>query len=297
MSATRTTRKLERDGTAAPRVPRVAVVIVRARGAYRSSVFTRRKARRGAGIGVGGSRNVANSVAPRDTSGRGAVRTLLIASERPPHTSGVAEAIRGLSNGLRARGHAVDVLAGVDARYLKVGEFRFNSLVSRWPTVARSISTYDVVNVHGPAPTISDTYLALLRTVPRSRRPRVVYTHYFCLDLPGWKHASRAYDRVHSRLAHLADSIIVTSGSYRSMIEARRGPPVDLIPWGVDLDRFSGSSRQTPYEDSRPLRVLFVGQMRKYKGIADLVHAGSPENPDWSSRSLEGAVSRSSIAN
>jgi hypothetical protein len=39
------------------------------------------------------------------------------------------------------------------------------------------------------------------------------------------------------------------------------------------VDRFAGQRLVPDYDGSRPLRVLFVGQMRPYKGIAELVQA------------------------
>lgn len=201
------------------------------------------------------------------------LRALLIASERPPIKSGVAESVGRLSAGLRARGHSVDVLAGTDGRSLTVGEFRFNNLALKWPAIRRTLSDYDVVNVHGPAPTISDAYLALLATVPRARRPYLVYTHHFSIDLPGWKRASQTYDRANRRLARAANRVVVTSESYGSVMTTRHGPPVEVIPWGVEFERFLGRPTRPPYDGSRPLRVLFVGQMREYKGINQLLVA------------------------
>ncbi|HEV3451686.1 MAG TPA: glycosyltransferase [Acidimicrobiia bacterium] len=209
----------------------------------------------------------------------GTVRALIICSEQPPVESGVARAIHQLSAGLSARGHSIDLLTGGDARYLNLGEFRFNTLAAQWPAVRAALADYDVVNIHGPAPTISDAYLGLLRTVPAAQRPRILYTHHFSIDLAQWKTASRLYENFHRHIARLADEIVVPTPSYHSMLSSRRGPAVRLIPWGVDVERFAGERLIAPYDGSRPLRVLFVGQMRPYKGIAELVQAAADE-PD-----------------
>jgi len=206
-------------------------------------------------------------------------RALIICSEQPPTESGVARAIASVSDGLRRRGHHVDVVTGGDARYFSLGEFRFNTLALQWRRVHATLRDYDVINIHGPAPTISDAYLGLLRTVPRAHRPRVLYTHHFSIELDQWHRATRVYDAFHRRVARLADEIIVSSPSYQQLLSSRHGPPVRLIPWGVDLQRFSGRRTAPPYDGSRPLRLLFVGQMRPYKGIAEIIQAvsGSPE--------------------
>jgi rhamnosyl/mannosyltransferase len=201
------------------------------------------------------------------------MRVLLICSEQPPIESGVARAIHHLTTGLRDRGHRVDVLSGADGTYWENGEFRLNTLALRWRSVHATLSDYDVVNVHGPAPTISDAYLALLRSVRRSRRPRVVYTHHFTIDLDHWRRSARLYDSLHRRIARLADQVVVSSRSYQRMLSSRHGPPVAAVPWGVDLDRFAGKRLVEPYDGARPLRVLFVGQMRPYKGIGETIRA------------------------
>lgn len=218
---------------------------------------------------AGGQIRFVTSEAPRPES---PPRVLLIASELPPSATGVAHTVGRLVSGLRNRGYEVDTLSSADSGYLVFGEFRLSGLVARWPQVARVLDSYDVVNIHGPCPTISDVYLLLMRTVRRAQRPAVVYTHHFTIDLDRWRFPEWVYDKLAQRLGRLADRVLVTTHAYRWRLRSRHGPQPVVVPWGVDYSRFSGS-RHDSYDASRPLRVLFVGQFRPYKGIPNLVEA------------------------
>ncbi len=72
----------------------------------------------------------------------------------------------------------------------------------RSPT--RSPGIYDVVNIHGPVPTISDISLAFLRAIRRHGKPRVLYTHHSTLEFDAGLLAGlgAAYTAGHRALAH-----------------------------------------------------------------------------------------------
>ncbi len=197
------------------------------------------------------------------------MRALIIVSEAPPVQSGVAKSVEELATGLRARGHDVEVVSSADAPSFRRDEFRLSLLAVKFPGLAKRLRQFDVVNVHGPSPSISDLHLALLRLIPRSKRPRVVYTHHFTMDLsPPWTNPlTQLYDRAHRWLASwTADRVIVTTDSYRELVSAyTERANVHVVPWGVDHRRFHARNRieRSPGE---PLRVLYLGQLRQYKG-------------------------------
>ena len=203
------------------------------------------------------------------------MRILIIASESPPVVSGVAQSVDRLSRGLRGYGHEVDVISSADAPYFASGQVRLSGLSGRLmrlaPTIARE---YDLVNVHGPVPTISDFSLTLLRTLRRKSSPRVLYTHHSTLEFDGGVLAGlgSAYTAAHSHLARLADHVVVTSASYADLLGENGDRPVSVVPWGVDAERFQ-SAAPTDYDGKRPLRVLLVGQLRRYKGGAVAIDA------------------------
>jgi rhamnosyl/mannosyltransferase len=171
--------------------------------------------------------------------------------------------------GWRARGHAVGTVSVLDVGRRAIGEFRVTGLPVHWRRIAHDLASYDVINLHGPVPTLSDAFL-LLTAPRRARRPRLLYTHHSDIHLEAHPRASAAYNRVHERLARLADHIVTTSRAYADRFGAG-GRPVSVIPWGVDVDRFSPGERHPPAGGG--LRVLFVGQMRPYKGVEILLRA------------------------
>lgn len=212
---------------------------------------------------------------PGRTAGTG-LRILLVVSEFPPVTSGVARTVADLANGLTQNGHSVTVVSGADGHRFHVGEFRLNSLARRWVSLDE-IRHFDLVNVHGPAPCISDAFLARLMVPDTGQRPRVVYTHHFNLALASMPRATATYNRMHLSLSRFADHTVVTTPSYQQFFTGK-GRPTTVIPWGIRHDRFEGR-QQEPYDGRRPLRVLFVGQMRVYKGVPVLIRAtaGQPD--------------------
>jgi glycosyltransferase involved in cell wall biosynthesis len=199
------------------------------------------------------------------------MKILIIASEAPPIVSGISRCVERMTVGLQSRGHTVDVISAVDVPRVAVGEFRFSSFGLRWPKVARRLSEYDVVNLHGPTPTMSDVFLLLSRSLPQMRRPRVVYTHHSAIDINGLGRVCAAYNCVHDFLARVADRVVVSSQAYYNMLARPDGPPVDVVPWGVDLPDSPWLPQREAFGDR--LRVLFVGQMRPYKGVDTLLRA------------------------
>jgi glycosyltransferase involved in cell wall biosynthesis len=200
------------------------------------------------------------------------MRILIIASEYPPVASGVARSVDRLAQGLRGYGHEIDVLSSADAPYFVSGEVRLSGLSGRLlrlgPDIARH---YDLVNVHGPVPTISDLSLALLR---RLRGPRVLYTHHSTLEFDRGVLAGlgSAYTAAHRLLARLAHHVVVTSEAYADLFGDNGDRPISVVPWGVDVERFQPAA-PTGYDGARPLRVLLVGQLRPYKGGAVAIDA------------------------
>jgi rhamnosyl/mannosyltransferase len=227
---------------------------------------------------------------------------LIVASEAPPITSGLARCVERLGTGLTGRGHHVGVLSSVQMPRLALHEFRLSSLAMHWRWLARGLQDYDVVNLHGPAPTLSDSFLYLLSRLPLDQRPPLVYTHHGALAISGLGPLCGLYNAAHRMLSRHSTLIVASSTDYADYHFLPGGPPVTVVPWGADpppsrqgdgvgpsplgLD-LGGDPSVTaisrPDDPSvtggRPLRVLFVGQMRPYKGVETLLRAvaGRPE--------------------
>ena len=169
---------------------------------------------------------------------------LIVTSEAPPIVSGISTCIKRLANGLIGRGHHVSVLSSAQIPRLAVGEWRLSSFAIYWPRIARELRHFDVVNVHGPVPTMSDAFLRLSGWLPPHARPAIVYTHHSPIDIRGATRMSARYNRLHDSLALRADRIVASSRHYANQHRSRYGPLVRTIPWGVDA-RASSPSRGT----------------------------------------------------
>jgi rhamnosyl/mannosyltransferase len=194
------------------------------------------------------------------------LEVLIVTSEAPPIVSGISRCVDRLTVGLRDRGHRVDVLSSVQIPRLMLGEYRFSTLLAHWRRVGALLEGYDVVNLHGPVPTMSDVVLLLAGA---RRGTPILYTHHSALAVRGAETLSRLYNRLHRVLSGRADRILTTSEHYAALERRAGGPAVEVVPWGVDVR----PRPLRPHVDGAPLKVLFVGQMRPYKGLEWLIPA------------------------
>ncbi len=206
-------------------------------------------------------------------AGRRPLDILIVTSEAPPIVSGISTCIDRLATGLIAREHRVQVLSCAQIRRVAFGEWRVSSFVAHWPRIVRQLRHFDVVNVHGPVPTMSDAFLWLTSQLPPNARPAIVYTHHCPIDIHGAAMMSMRYNKVHRALAlRAADRIVASTPHYAGQHRSRYGPAVQVIPWGAD---YRAALPARPRRSPGELNVLFVGQMRRYKGVDTLLAAAA----------------------
>ncbi|HLE75099.1 MAG TPA: glycosyltransferase family 4 protein [Candidatus Bathyarchaeia archaeon] len=188
------------------------------------------------------------------------LRILQLISEKPPVKSGFARVIGRLAEELEKLGHEVDMLSAYDCHFKSVGEIKL--VLSMENISKRMMGDYDIINVHGHTPTFSDRLLLK----PKLFGKKVVYTLH-CLVNYYFKPFTTLYNSVFNNiLLRRADAVVVSSKSYYDFVHGCSRKYV--VPWGVDVDRFSGN--RVPHEG---YRLLFVGQMRPYKGVKVLLQA------------------------
>lgn len=199
------------------------------------------------------------------------LKILIVASEAPPVVSGVARSVGEIADGLARRGHQVSVWSSADSPGLRWDRLRVSSLGLTLRKRLRQNGPFDIVNIHGPAPTISD--LALLTLALSRKHPPIVYTHHFAMHfgIPGIDQVGSLYDSVLKFISTRSAVVVTTSRSYANAYSSAQKPAV-VIPWGLS----PADTIDTPkndYDGRRPLRVLVVGQFRRYKGMAIAVRA------------------------
>ncbi len=193
---------------------------------------------------------------------------LVIISEAPPITSGVARVCDEICTRLRAAGHRVDILSSADILRLELGEVRLSSMVWRgFAQVRRRMHMYDAIHIHGPAPTFSDMALLLTGLGKRRNGPAIVYTHHCEIELPGKELLCAPYNTMHRMLARLADHVVVSTPGYGDSFAAfLPASKISVIPWGVTIEA-------PVLPKPAGMNVLFVGQLRPYKGLDVLIRA------------------------
>jgi glycosyltransferase involved in cell wall biosynthesis len=204
--------------------------------------------------------------------GERAVRILLVISEAPPIKSGIARVADKLSGGLNSHGHQVDILSLQDIPRVERGEIRLSSMPFRLSELKDRFHSYDLIHLHGPVPTFSDVFLLWGLHDLNHPRPKLVYTHHAPIDLHNFLlPAVWLYNRVQERMAVLADHVVATTPSYGQML-SHHVPPhkLSVIPWGVDYERFAA-----PVRKGGPFTVVYLGQIRPYKGLPVLLNAAA----------------------
>lgn len=209
------------------------------------------------------------------------MKILMVISEAPPIKSGVARVADKLCRGLRERGHQVDVLSSDSVPRLDYGEVRLSSMPLKIPRLREKFQRYDLIHLHGPVPTFSDVFLLWGLRGLGAHRPRLVYTHHAPIDLksPPLLPLTWTYNALQERFARFADHVVTSTPSYNQRL-ARHVPAgkLSVIPWGVDYQCFSAS-----LEKDDPFTVVYLGQIRPYKGLPVLLRAaeGVPNMRLW----------------
>jgi glycosyltransferase involved in cell wall biosynthesis len=216
------------------------------------------------------------------------LKILEISSAFPPSRGGVEMTVSELSNRLAEMGHEVTVITstrGGEARYSDefVGKVRVIRLPERLHILEAPILPqiayralffdFDILHVHGMSPTITDLGILVGKI---KRKPVVLTYHNDAESTVEWsvaKAAARVYARLCVPVVGMADSIICATNSYGTsspVLKHFRGR-MEVIPLGVDVTRFSNASSR-PSRNGRK-EVLFVGQLKEYKGVNFLIEA------------------------
>ena len=201
------------------------------------------------------------------------MKILILISEAPPIKSGVARVAEQLCLGLKTYGHQVDLLSANEIPRFERGEFRISSMPIELLRLREQLLEYDLIHLHGPVPTFSDVFLLLGLKILGAHRPRLVFTYHAPIEFKStilspilW-----SYNRLQERIARQADHVVVTTSSYANrLVNNVPAEKLSVIPWGVDFERYAA-----PVEKKDPFTIVYLGQIRPYKGLPILLKAFS----------------------
>jgi rhamnosyl/mannosyltransferase len=200
-----------------------------------------------------------------------------------PTLGGIENHLRLLAEGLAARGHRVTVLTNARGRrgaaqtlggVRVVAAGRLGTLASAplSPALLARLRAErpQIVHLHMPDPTGD---LALALAGPPA--PLVLTYHS---DIVRQRRLLALYAPLLRRTLRRAAAIIATSPAYRrsSPFLAPHAGRCAVVPYGIDLDRFAAADPAAVAAIRARFpgpRILFVGQLRYYKGAEVLVRA------------------------
>ena len=195
-----------------------------------------------------------------------------------PVVGGMENHIRVLAEAQVRRGHSVTVLVANperqtveenlnSVRVIKAGRIATvasTPLSAELPRILRTLQP-DITHLHLPYPVGE-----VAQWLAGRGRPYVV-TYHADATRAVQKAIMLLYGPLFRRVLRGAAQVLVTSPNYAASSLYLHGlaDRIRIVPLGVDPEQFSPAPQPT----SRPITLLFVGQMRHYKGIDDLLRA------------------------
>jgi len=217
------------------------------------------------------------------TGGRRPLKIGIVSPYGYPHPGGVNEHVRFTYEAMSRMGHDAWIITSKYGREREseghvirlgtgwaapangsVGRVTLGLRFKRQAREVLEAQGFDILHFHEPfVPFLSPTMLDQSRTV------NIATFHAFGGFSPsywiGKRFAGRLAERLHGRIA--------VSGAARHFISRYFPGDYEIIPNGVDLDRFTDAQPYEELRDGRTLNILFVGRLEERKGLGHLLKA------------------------
>jgi phosphatidylinositol alpha-mannosyltransferase len=215
--------------------------------------------------------------------GRGPLKIGIVSPYGYPHPGGVNEHVRFTYEAMTRMGHDAWIITSKYGRERESeghvirlgtgwaapanGSVGRVTLGLRFKKQAREVLTeqgFDILHFHEPfVPFLSPTMLDQSRTV------NIATFHAF----GGFSPSYWIGRRFAGHLAAKLDGRIAVSSAARHFIGRYFPGDYQIIPNGVDLDRFTSAQPFEELRDGRTLNILFVGRLEQRKGLIHLLKA------------------------
>lgn len=150
--------------------------------------------------------------------------------------------------------------------------FRSQPLNVFYPNLKEFILDSDIVHHHYPFPNME---LSLLNNMKLLKKRKFVITWHANIQNSRWGWIKEFYKPMTKKLLNMADNIVVTSPQLvlTSDVLDQHQKKIQVIPLGFDPLFQSNSISFRTFPHDRQFKLLFVGRLRKYKGLEYLVDA------------------------
>lgn len=140
-----------------------------------------------------------------------------------------------------------------------------------YASLRKLIMENDVIHHHYPFPNME---LALLRNLDVLKEKKLIITWHANIKNSRWSWIKRYYEPIIKKLLDLAYSVVITSPQLfeASDILIDYKDKVKVIPLSFDPKHIT-TIKPRKYPTDKKFNLLFVGKLRKYKGIEYLIHS------------------------
>ena len=140
----------------------------------------------------------------------------------------------------------------------------------RYPALKKLIEENDIIHHHYPFPTME---LGLLKYLKKFKNKKFIITWHANIKNSRWSWIEKFYNPIIKRLLDRADHIIVTSPQLFDASDILKDykDKIKVIPLSFDPKYEISEGKKKPVD--RDFELLFVGKLRKYKGVEYLITA------------------------
>jgi glycosyltransferase involved in cell wall biosynthesis len=150
--------------------------------------------------------------------------------------------------------------------------FKSQPLNVLYPLLNKLIRDNDIIHHHYPFPNVE---IALYKNRHLLKNKKLIVTWHANIKNSRWKWIQKYYDPLTIKLLELADEVVITSPQLleSSLLLQKYEQKVSVIPLSFDplFDLEGNTAKSLP--SNRRSKVLFVGKLRKYKGVKYLIDA------------------------
>jgi len=150
--------------------------------------------------------------------------------------------------------------------------FKSQPLQICYPFLKNNIEKFDIIHHHYPFPNME---INLLRFKDVIKKRKFIITWHANINNSRWALFEKVYNPMIFNLLELADKIVVTSNQLfmESKILSKFENKIEVIPLSFNPIFENNSLLGKSYSIEEKFKILFVGKLRKYKGINYLIDA------------------------